>query len=208
MTSFSSKLLETAVAELSRLPGVGKRTALRLALHLLREDPSVSESLGSALIKLRSEIKYCAVCHNISDHDVCEICKNPQRNKAILCVVEDLRDVMAIETTGQYFGVYHVLGGKISPIDGVGPADLTIEELMARIGNGGIEEVFLALSSTLEGDTTNYYLYKLLKEHPLKITTIARGISVGDELEYADEITLGRSIIQRIPFESTLGGGK
>lgn len=208
MASFASRLLENAVSELSRLPGIGKRTALRLALYLLREDPTVAESLGYAIIKLRKEIRYCRVCHNISDHDVCDICKNPQRNNSLLCIVEDLRDVMAIEATGQYFGLYHVLGGKISPIDGISPADLTIDELMERIRKGGVDEVFLALSSTLEGDTTNFYLYRLLKDYDLKITTIAKGISVGDELEYADEITLGRSIINRIPFENTLEGEK
>jgi len=203
MYSYSSKLLETAVLELSKLPGIGKKTALRLAMHLLRMSPSVAESLGNSIINLRRNINYCRICYNISDSEVCEICANSRRNKGIICVVEDMRDVMAVESTGQYFGVYHILGGRISPMDGIGPAELTIKPLIKRVEGGDTEEVFLALSSTLEGDTTNFYLYKILKNYGIKITVIARGISVGNELEYADEVTLGRSILNRVPFEST-----
>jgi recombination protein RecR len=205
MNSYSSKLLETAVNELSRLPGIGRKTALRLVLHLLKKDPQVSEAIGNAIIKLRTEIKFCSVCHNVSDHDICEICADGNRNASIICVVEDIRDVMAIENTGQFKGLYHVLGGIISPIDGIGPAELNIESLIKRVGDNNITEVVMALSTTIEGDTTNYFLYKKLKGFKnVEVTTIARGISIGDELEYADEITLGRSILNRMPYEKLM----
>ena len=206
MKSYASKLLENAVEELSRLPGIGRKTALRLALHLLGEEASVSESLGKALVKMRNEVIYCRVCNNISDHDVCEICRNPKRNGTVICVVEDVRDVMAIENTSQYSGVYHVLGGVISPMDGIGPNDLTIQKLIGRVKAGGIAEVIFALPATIEGDTTNYYIFKQISDSGVLVTTIARGVSVGDELEYADEITLGRSIISRLPYENSMRG--
>ena len=204
MNTYASRLLENAVNELSRLPGVGKKTALRLALHLLKKEPAVSEALGNAIIQLRNEIKFCKVCHNLSDSEICEICASLKRNESLICVVEDIRDVMAIENTGQYNGLYHILGGIISPMDGIGPADLNIESLVNRIQKGNVSEVIMALSTTIEGDTTNFYIYKRLKETRIAISTIARGISVGDELEYADEITLGRSILNRLPYENTL----
>jgi recombination protein RecR len=188
------------------LPGIGKKTALRLALYLLKKDMPVAESLGKAIINLRTEIQFCKQCYNVSDHEICDICSNPKRNKSIVCVVEDVRDVMAIENTGQYSGLYHILGGIISPIDGIGPNDLNIEALIKRIPEENITEVIMALSTTIEGDTTNFYIYKKLKDFNLSITTIARGISVGDELEYADEVTLGRSILNRTPYENTLDG--
>lgn len=206
MKSYASKLLENAVEELSRLPGIGRKTALRLALHLLGEEANVTESLGKALVKMRNEVIYCRVCHNISDHEVCEICRNPRRNGAVICVVEDVRDVMAIENTSQYSGVYHVLGGVISPMDGIGPNDLTIQKLIGRVKAGGIAEVIFALPATIEGDTTNYYIFKQIGDAGVLVTTIARGVSVGDELEYADEITLGRSIISRLPYENSMRG--
>ena len=202
--NFSSKLLENAVNEMSQLPGIGKRTALRLVLHLLKQPKEQTGYLITALEHLRNDIKLCEKCHNISDVSICEICASTQRNAAILCVVEDIRDVMAIESTSQFRGMYHVLGGKISPIEGVGPQNLTIESLVNRIKSGAIEEVVFALSSTMEGDTTNFYIYRQLEGYDVKVSTIARGISVGDELEYADEVTLGRSIINRIPFENSL----
>lgn len=205
MNSYSSKLLESAVNELSRLPGIGKKTALRLALHLLKKDKSISESLGNSIIKMRSDIVFCKKCHNISDTELCEICTNTKRNEKLVCVVEDIRDVLAIENTGQFNGLYHILGGIISPMDGIGPNDLNIDSLVRRVEVDGIKEVIMALSTTIEGDTTNFYIYKKLKEFSLDITTIARGISIGDELEYADEVTLGRSILNRTPYESTLG---
>ena len=201
---FSSKLLQNAVNEMSQLPGIGKRTALRLVLHLLRQSPDQTEHLSKALFKLRSEIKYCKSCHNISDTDMCEICANPHRDENIICVVEDIRDVMAIESTSSFRGLYHVLGGKISPMDGIGPHDLNISSLVQKVKQGKIRELIFALSSTMEGDTTNFYIYKQLEGLDIITTTIARGISVGDELEYADEITLGRSIRNRIPFEASL----
>lgn len=201
---FSSKLLENAVNEIAQLPGIGKRTALRLALHLLREHQTKTTALSEALNKMRTEIKFCKNCHNISDVDLCEICNNSNRNSEIVCVVEDIRDVMAIENTSQFKGHYHVLGGKISPMDGIGPNDLTIHSLVKKVKEGTIKELIFALSSTMEGDTTNFYIFKQIESHPVVTTTIARGIAVGDELEYADEITLGRSIINRIPFESSL----
>lgn len=201
---FSSKLLENAVNEIAQLPGIGKRTALRLALHLLREPESKTAALSEALSKMRSEIKFCKNCHNISDVDLCEICINSNRNSEIVCVVEDVRDVMAIENTSQFKGHYHVLGGKISPMDGIGPNDLTIHSLVEKVKSGLVKELIFALSSTMEGDTTNFYIFKQIETYSLVTTTIARGIAVGDELEFADEITLGRSIINRIPFENSL----
>jgi recombination protein RecR len=201
---FSSKLLEKAVNEMAQLPGIGKRTALRLVLHLLKQPVEQTQYLSQALTIMREEVKFCKNCHNISDVEVCEICSNASRNHAIICVVEDIRDVMAIENTNQFKGVYHVLGGKISPIDGVGPSQLNITTLVDKVQTGKVEEIIFALSSTMEGDTTNFYLYKQLKNFEIKTSTIARGIAVGDELEYADEVTLGRSIVQRVPFENSL----
>ncbi|RTY92285.1 recombination mediator RecR [Flavobacterium sp. GT3R68] len=200
---FSSKLLEKAVNEMAQLPGIGKRTALRLVLHLLKQPKEQTGFLSQALVNMREDIKFCEQCHNISDVAVCEICSNPNRNHQIICVVEDIRDVMAIENTGQYRGIYHVLGGKISPIDGVGPSQLKITSLVDKIKAGLVQELIFALSSTMEGDTTNFYIYKQIKDSGIITSTIARGISVGDELEYADEVTLGRSILQRVPFENS-----
>ncbi|ALL05113.1 recombination mediator RecR [Pedobacter gandavensis] len=202
--NFSSKLLEDAVNEFSKLPGVGQKTALRLVLHLLNKEQEEVSNFGNSIIKLRQEIKHCAVCHNISDHVHCEICTANKRDKEIICVVEDTRDVMAVENTSQYFGVYHVLGGLISPMDGIGPADLFIDSLVQRVATSPVKEVILALSATMEGDTTLFYLYKRLKDFQIPITAIARGIAFGGELEYADEITLGRSIITRVPYENSL----
>jgi recombination protein RecR len=200
---FSSKLLEAAVNEMAQLPGIGKRTALRLVLHLLKQPKEQTVFLSNALTTFREEIKYCESCHTISDVAVCEICSNTKRNHQLICVVEDVRDVMAIENTGQYRGIYHVLGGKISPMDGIGPSQLKINSLVEKVNSGKVEEILFALSSTMEGDTTNFYIYKQIKDSNVVTSTIARGIAVGDELEYADEVTLGRSILQRIPFEST-----
>lgn len=202
--NYASKLLENAVYEISQLPGIGKRTALRLALHLLKQPEMQSENLASALVKLRNEIKYCKECHNISDTDICEICASYTRDASLVCVVEDIRDVMAIEQTGQFLGKYHILGGKISPIEGIGPNKLHISSLIEKVKNGVVKEIIFALSNTMEGDTTNFYIFKQLEGFNVKISTIARGISVGDELEYADEVTLGRSILHRIPFEKSL----
>jgi len=201
---FSSKYLENAVNEMSQLPGIGKRTALRLVLHLLRQPKEQTNQLADALKKMRNEIKFCKSCNNISDIDLCEICSNPNRNDEIICVVEDVRDVMAIENTSSFRGLYHVLGGKISPMDGIGPNELNISPLVEKVKNGKIKEIIFALSSTMEGDTTNFYIYKQIQGYDVMTSTIARGISVGDELEYADEITLGRSILNRIPFEASL----
>jgi len=201
---FSSKLLEKAVNEVAQLPGIGKRTALRLVLHLLKQPMEQTQFLSNALTTMREEIKFCKSCHNISDVEVCEICNNEARNHQIICVVEDVRDVMAIENTNQFKGIYHVLGGKISPIDGVGPSQLNINSLIEKAKLGNIEELIFALSSTMEGDTTNFYIFKHIKDLPIKTSTIARGIAVGDELEYADEVTLGRSILNRIPFENSV----
>ncbi len=203
---YPSKLLTDIVDEIAKLPGIGKRTALRLALHLLKQPVDQSENLSQAIIKFRTEVKHCEVCHNISDKPVCDICRNPSRQHNLVCVVEDVRDVMAIESTGEYRGVYHVLGGLISPIDGVGPSDLTIDKLLKRLENQLIDEVVLALSATVDGDTTNFYLYRKIAELPVspQISTIARGIGVGEELEYADEVTLARSILNRIPFEKSI----
>ncbi len=201
---FSSKLLERAVDEVSQLPGIGKRTALRLVLHLLRQPKEQTQMLSEALQTMRSEIKFCKSCHNISDKELCEICANPNRDTSTICIVEDIKDVMAIENTSSFKGVYHVLGGKISPMDGIGPHDLNIESLVNKVKTVEINELIFALSSTMEGDTTNFYIYKQIKDYQILTSTIARGISVGDELEYADEVTLGRSIVNRIPFESSL----
>lgn len=201
---FSSKLLENAVNEMAQLPGIGKRTALRLVLHLLRQPKEQTNQLADAIKKMRNEIKFCKSCNNISDIDLCEICSNPNRNDEIICVVEDVRDVMAIENTSSFRGLYHVLGGKISPMDGIGPNELNISPLVEKVKNGKIKEIIFALSSTMEGDTTNFYIYKQIQDYDVMTSTIARGISVGDELEYADEITLGRSILNRIPFEASL----
>lgn len=204
MNNYSSKLLEQAVDELSRLPGIGRRTALRLSLHLLREEKSTVEGLGNALIKMRNEINYCKVCYNLSDTEICSICKDPKRDTSIICVVEDIRDVLAIEKTSQYRGLYHVLGGIISPMEGIGPKDLTIDQLVKRVKEQDPTEIVFALAATIEGDTTNFYIYKKLREFDVRITTIARGVSVGDELEYADEITLGRSILTRTPYDNAM----
>ena len=201
---FSSKLLESAVNEMSQLPGIGKRTALRLVLHLLRQPEEQTFKLSKALENIRSQIKFCKSCHNISDVDLCEICANPHRNQELICVVEDVKDVMAIENTSSFRGLYHVLGGKISPMDGVGPHDLNVISLVEKVKLGHVKELIFALSSTMEGDTTNFYIFKQIQDYKVITSTIARGISVGDELEYADEITLGRSIINRIPFETSL----
>jgi recombination protein RecR len=200
---FSSKLIEKAVNEIAQLPGIGKRSALRLVLHLLKQPKEQTGFLAQALVNMREDIKYCTNCHNISDSTICEICANKNRNHQVVCVVEDIRDVMAIENTGQYRGVYHVLGGKISPIDGVGPSQLKIGTLVEKVKAGSVNEVIFALSSTMEGDTTNFYIYKQIADTTIVISTIARGIAVGDELEYADEVTLGRSILQRVPFEKS-----
>jgi len=201
---FSSKLLEKAVNEMAQLPGIGKRTALRLVLHLLKQPKEQTQFLAESLQTMRNEVQYCKSCHNISDVELCEICSNEKRNHQIVCVVEDIRDVMAIENTGQFKGIYHVLGGKISPIDGVGPSQLNIVTLVEKVRSGRVAEVIFALSSTMEGDTTNFYIFRQIQQYEVKTSTIARGISVGDELEYADEITLGRSILNRIPFENTM----
>ncbi|MCK4677853.1 MAG: recombination protein RecR [Bacteroidales bacterium] len=204
MNSYSSKLLENAVNELAKLPGIGRKTALRLALHLLKEDIEQVEAFSRAITKMRNEVRFCQECHNISDLDICEICSNLKRKKSIICVVEDIRDVMAIENTGQYHGVYHILGGVISPMDGIGPADINIITLENKVAKQEVEEIILALPTTIEGDTTNFYLFKKLKNYNINISIIARGVAIGDELEYTDEITLGRSILNRMPYEHSL----
>ncbi len=198
---YPSALLEKAVEELAGLPGVGRKTALRLALHMLRRPKEEADRLANAVTDLRHNVKYCRVCHNISDDDICPICSNPRRDDTTVCVVENVQDVMAIENTQQYHGLYHVLGGIISPMDGIGPSDIEIESLVNRVADGGINEVILALSSTMEGDTTNFYISRKLAGMDVKLTVIARGISVGNEIEYTDEVTLGRSIINRTPFQ-------
>lgn len=202
--NFSSKLLENAVNEFSSLPGIGQKTALRLVLHLLNQPQAEVEKFSNSLMILKRDIRYCNECHNISDHELCQICSSVKRDKSLICVVEDTRDVLAIENTGQYQGGYHVMGGLISPMDGIGPSDLNIESLVKRVQAGGIKEVILALSATMEGDTTIFYLYKKLKDTGVSISTIARGIAFGGELEYVDEITLGRSIATRVPYENSL----
>jgi len=200
---FSSYLLENAVNEFAKLPGIGRKTALRLVLHLLKQSESEVNTFGSAFIQLRKEIVYCKVCHNISDTETCRICANHSRDHETVCVVENIKDVMSIENTQQFRGVYHVLGGIISPMDGIGPSDLEIESLVERVSTENVKEVILALSTTMEGDTTNFYIFRKLAPLNIKITTIARGIAIGDELEYADEVTLGRSILNRIEFTNS-----
>lgn len=201
---YPSLLLEKAVGEFAKLPGIGRKTAMRLVLHLLRQDTAVVEAFGHAMITLKHEVKYCKVCHNISDTETCRICSNPSRDVSTICVVESIRDVMAVEATQQYTGLYHVLGGVISPMDGIGPSDLQIESLVERVKTGEVKEVILALSSTMEGDTTNFYLSRKLDGLNVKLSVIARGISIGDELEYTDEVTLGRSIVNRTLFTGTV----
>ncbi len=198
--NFPSKLIENAVEELAKLPGIGRKTALRLVLHLLKEETTETQSLSEALVKMREDITYCKNCHNISDTEICNICANPLRDRNMLCVVSDIRDVIAIENTGQYKGLYHVLGGVISPIEGIGPSDLTIGSLVERMADSEVKEVLLAISPTMEGDTTAFYITRKLRDFKVRITTIARGVPVGGELEYTDEITLGRSIIERTSY--------
>jgi len=202
---YPSKLLENAVNEFSKLPGIGRKSALRLVLHLLRQDAEAVSYFGNSIIQLRNEIKHCRICHNISDTDTCYICGNPARNNSVICVVENIRDVMSVENTHQFNGLYHVLGGIISPMDGIGPTELEIDSLVKRVDQGEVTEIILALSTTMEGDTTNFYIFRKLKDKPVRITTLARGVSVGDELEYTDEITLGRSLTNRVPYESSIG---
>ena len=200
---YPSRLLENAVSHFSRLPGIGRKTALRLTLYLLRQEPEAVEQLSAALTTMRREVKRCQVCHNISDQDICPICSDARRDRHTICVVENIQDVMAIENTQQYHGLYHVLGGVISPMDGIAPSDLEIQSLVDRVGDGEAQEVILALSPTMEGDTTNFYIFRKLALYTdLKITVIARGVAMGDELEYADEVTLGRSILNRTIFEA------
>lgn len=201
---YPSTLLENAVKELSSLPGIGRKTALRLALYLLRQQTDYVENLSSSLIELKNGVQYCKECHNICDSDLCSICANPNRDHSLICVVENIKEVMAIENTGQFRGVYHVLGGIISPIDGIGPSELEIDSLVEKISKGGVNEVILALSTTMEGDTTNFFIFRKLSSFDVKVSIIARGISIGDEIEYADEVTLGRSILNRIVFADTL----
>lgn len=203
--NFPSKLLENAVNEFAKLPGIGKKTALRLVLHLLKKETDEVLRFSRALTQLREEVKHCHICRNISDNDICNICSNPARDHRMVCVVENIRDVMSVENTQQYRGVYHVLGGIISPMDGIGPADLEIDSLLLRVEKGEVDEVIFALSTTMEGDSTNFYIFKKLKDNPVKITTLARGVSIGDEIEYTDEITLGRSIVNRMLFENFMG---
>lgn len=200
---YPSGLLENAVNEFARLPGIGRRTALRLVLHLLRQDMAHVENFANVMVTLKQEIKYCACCHNISDTDVCAICSDSSRDASVVCVVENVKEVMAIENTVQFKGLYHVLGGIISPIDGIGPSDLEIASLEERVKEGGVKEVILALSATMEGDTTNFYIFRKLWAYDVKVSIIARGVSIGDEIEYADEITLGRSILNRTPFNES-----
>lgn len=203
--NYSSVLLKNVVGEFTRLPGIGQKTALRLALHLLKQAPEIANALGESIQKLRSEIKYCTICNNISDTDICGICSNPKRDHTTLCIVEDIRDMLAIENTGQFKGVYHILGGIISPVEGIGPSDLSIAPIVEKVGTGEFKEVIMALPATVEGDTTNFYLFKMLKQFDVNISIIARGIPVGDELDYTDEITLGRSILMRQPYQGIKG---
>lgn len=204
MQNLPSRLLESAVGEFSRLPGIGRKTALRLVLHLLRQAPADVERFGSAITRLRNEITYCRICHNISETETCSICRDPRRDASSIMIVEDIRDVMAVENTGQYKGLYHILGAILNPMDGIGPEQLNIQGLMARMETGGVTEVIMALPTTMEGDTTVFYLFRKLGPFKVSVTTIARGIAVGGELEYADEITLGRSILNRTPYENAL----
>lgn len=201
--SFNSRLLDNAVAELAKLPGIGNKTALRLALHLLRQDKDYALNLGHSIIEMREKIRYCARCHNISENDICPICSNPKRDSSVVCVVENVKDVITVEATREHKGLYHVLGGLISPLDGVSPSDLEIDSLVDRVEKENITEVILALSPTMEGDTTNFYIYRKLAHLPVKVTMLARGLSIGNELEYADELTLGRSIQNRLLFSDT-----
>lgn len=201
---YPSALLENAVNELATLPGIGRKTALRLALYMLRRDVTYMENFAGALLALRKEVKYCRICHNICDEEVCSICANPARDRSQVCVVENIREVMAIENTGQFKGVYHVLGGIISPMDGIGPNDLQIDSLVERVAGGEVKEVILALSTTMEGDTTNFFIYRKLTPYQVKVSVIARGVSIGDEIEYADEVTLGRSILNRTSFSDSI----
>ncbi len=203
--NFSSRLLESAVHEISKLPGIGKKTALRLVLHLLRQEKLEVTRLGESLIRLRNEVIHCNICHNISDTEICQICANASRNAALVCVVENIRDVISIENTHQFDGKYHVLGGIISPMEGIAPSHLEIESLIGRVASGEIQEIVLALPTTMEGDTTNFYIYRKLHPFGIRVTTLARGISVGDDLEYTDELTLGRSIKNRVDFEQSMG---
>ena len=206
---FASSLLENAVSEFAKLPGIGRKTALRLVLYLLRQNESSAISFGEAIIKLRKEIKYCTICHNISESDVCPICSNPSRDESVICVVENVKDVMSIENTHQHSGLYHVLGGLISPMDGVGPQDIEIDSLVARVKSGSVKEIILALSATMEGDTTNFYIFRKLAPYPdVKITMLARGMSVGNDIEYTDELTLGRSILNRTLFSDSFAKEK
>ena len=202
--NFPSKLVENAVEQLSSLPGIGRKSALRLVLHLLKKDKFAVEQFGDSFIQLINRINYCTRCYSISDSELCEVCANPKRDKQTICVVEDIRVMMAIENTMQYKGVYHILGGLISPMDGIGPTDIRVEELINKIENENVQEVIFALSTTMEGDTTNYYLFRRLKDSGIKISSIARGIAIGDELEYADEITLASAISRRLPYENSL----
>ena len=204
MQNYPSRLLEDAVNEFAKLPGIGRKTALRLVLYLLKQETEEVNHFGETMIKLRNEIKYCTSCNNISDTKVCNICANNSRDHSIICIVENIQDVLSIENTQQYNGIYHVLGGIISPMDGIGPGELKLDTLEEKISKAEVKEIIFALSTTMEGDTTNFYIYKKFKMYPIKISTIARGVSIGDELEYADEITLGRSILNRTPFETTL----
>ena len=201
--NYSSQLLEKAVTEINRLPGIGSKTALRLALYLLRQDEGKVDALANSIVKMRREVRYCKTCYNICDGECCEICGNPLRDKSIVCVVENIQDVMAVENTMQYRGLYHVLGGVISPMDGIGPSDLQIESLVERVRQGGVAEVILALSPTMEGDTTNYYIFRKLEDTGVKVTVIARGVAQNDELQYTDEVTLGRALAGRIPFNNS-----
>ena len=198
--NFPSKIVENAVEQLSSLPGIGRKSALRLVLHMLKKDKLVIEKFGNAFIKLINNIQYCKICYSITESDICEICSNEKRDKTIICVVEDIRVMLAVENTMQYKGIYHILGGLISPIDGINPNDIRIEELIDRIKKQNVEEIIFALSTTMEGDTTNYYLFRRLKNYNIKISSIARGIAIGDELEYIDEITLGTAISSRTPY--------
>ncbi|MGL4292403.1 MAG: recombination mediator RecR [Bacteroidales bacterium] len=200
---YPSVLLEDAVNEFAKLPGVGRKTALRLVLHLLRQEPAIAESFGNSIIRLRKEVTYCKVCNNISDTEICSICSDEERDESLICVVENIKEVMVVENTRQFRGLYHVLGGIISPMDGIGPNDLQIESLIERVKSGVVKEIVLALSTTMEGDTTNFYIFRKLAPYQVKITIIARGVSIGDEIEYTDEITLGRSILNRTLFTDT-----
>lgn len=204
MQHYPSQLLERAVEEFAKLPGIGSKTAMRLVLHLLRQDVKAVEAFGNSVVRLRQEVKFCHICHNISDTETCAICGNPRRDHALICVVENIQDVMAIEATQQYRGTYHVLGGVISPMDGIGPSDLQIQSLVERVREGDVAEVILALSPTMEGDTTNFYLYRKLADSGVKVSVIARGVAQNDELQYTDEVTLGRSIVNRTPFNVSL----